>query len=115
MLGKTLADSRPGLSRSLCASRFVVLLTLRNQLEEQQGLTLSLIRCDILENGCRFPILGDHNRALPLLGAGDELCGIALERCDRLDVFGSVPARVKATFWMPRFAAWRAWISCRSR
>jgi hypothetical protein len=72
MFEKVLADAGTGLRRSLCATRVVVLLSLRDQLGEQQGLSLSLIRCDILQNGRRFPILSDRDRALPLPGSGSD-------------------------------------------
>jgi hypothetical protein len=63
MLGKSLANSRPGLCRSLCAPGLVVSLTLRHELQEQQGLTLPLVCADVLvddHRGVKLQIRSDH-------------------------------------------------------
>lgn len=90
MLGKSLANPRTGLGRRLGAAGLVVLLTLCNQLEKQEGLPLPLVCPDILQNCRRFSILSDDDGTLPLLGARDELRGGPLERRDRFDILRGV-------------------------
>ena len=97
MLGKSLANPRASLGRRLRATRFVVLFAVRDELEKQQGLTLSLVRPDILQNRGGFPILSDDDGTLSLFGPRDEIRRVTLERRDRFDVFGSVHDTIFST------------------
>ena len=97
MLGKSLANSRPGLGRSLRAPGLVVSLTLRDELQKQQGLTLPLVCADVLKDSGGFPVLSDDNGTLPLFGPRDELRCRALERGNGLNVLRGVHDTIFST------------------
>jgi len=68
------------------ASESVVLVALREELEQVEGPLLPLVGVDVLQHPGRPAVLGDHDRAVPVRRAGDELRGAALERRDGSDI-----------------------------
>ena len=72
------------------ASGPVVLVALREELEQVEGPLLPLVGVDVLQHRGRPAVLGGHDRAVPVRRAGDDLRGAALERRDGFAIVGEV-------------------------